>query len=160
MFYKQLASGDVVNVQLDKVATASNVTDFLHNNLAEYLANAGMNKADLSSPQLNGTGVSHGFENSAESNMLKIFDYENKCWAIGCAINNCSKVSRQILQSSILKELSDYDQIMRLNYSDRTFYRKKQEALCEFATRIQFWAYKYNTHIAELRIYQEKENKV
>lgn len=149
----------MVNVQLDKVATASNVTDFLHNNLDELLANAGMHKADLSSPQLTGMGASHSLENSAESNMLKIFDCENKCWAIGCAINNCDKTSRQILQSSIIQELSDSQQISTLNYSDRTYYRKKQEALCEFANRLQFWAFKFDTHIEDLRIYKAEEEK-
>lgn len=146
-------------MQLDKVATASKVTDFLHNNLDELLANAGMHKADLSSPQLTGMGASQSLENSAENNMLRIFDSENKCWAIGCAINNCDKTSRQILQSSIIQEFSDSQQISRLNYSDRTYYRKKQEALCEFASRIQFWAYKFGTHIEELRIYKSEEEK-
>lgn len=146
-------------MQLDKVATASNVTDFLHNNLADYLANAGMHKADLSSPQLTGMGASHSLENSAESNMLRIFDSENKCWAIGCAINNCDRTSRQILQSSIIHDLSDTQQISRLNYSDRTYYRKKQDALCEFANRLQFWAYKFDTRIEDLRIYKTEEEK-
>lgn len=142
------------------VKTASKVNDFLHNDLKEYLANAGMHKADLSSPQLTPDAVSHSNSNSAEGNIMKIFDYENKCWAVGCAINNCNRINRQILKSSIIKDMSDAEQIMNIGYSDRTFYRKKQEALCEFANRIQYWAFKFNTNIKELRVYQSEENCV
>ena len=142
------------------VKTASKVNDFLHDDLIEYLANAGMHKADLSSPQLAPDAVSHSNSNTAEGNIMKIFDYENKCWAVGCAINNCNRINRQILKSSIIKNMSDAEQIMNIGYSDRTFYRKKQEALCEFANRIQYWAFKFNTNIEELRVYQSEENCV
>lgn len=147
----------MVNVELDKVKTASTVNDFLNNELLDYLANAGMHRTDISSPQLNATGSNHSSSNSAEEKMLKIFDYQNKCWAIGSTINNCSETSRKILKASVINATSDIQQISALNYSDRTFYRKKQEALCEFAQRLQYWAYRYDTNISDLRIFKKEK---
>lgn len=151
----------MVNVELDKVKTASMVNDFFSNELLDYLANAGMHRTDISSPQLTATGGSHSGGNSAEEKMLKIFDYQNKCWAIGSTINNCSDTSRKILKASVINATSDIQQIASLNYSDRTFYRKKQEAYCEFAMRLQYWAYRYDTNISDLRIFKnQKEQRV
>ena len=109
------------------VKTASKVNDFLHNDLKEYLANAGMHKADLSSPQLTPDAVSHSNSNSAEGSIMKIFDYENKCWAVGCAINNCNRINRQILKSSVIKDISDAEQIMNIGLSNLILILKNLE---------------------------------
>lgn len=162
---KETAVRDVCAVQdkLNEKETAFQVKRFFDEQLYDYLANAGLHRADLKSPQLDQSGVSSHGGNSAEEKMMTIFDYQNKVAAVGSAIKNCTQTerhpNREILRLTVIEELTETQQVIRLAMSDRTYSRKKKEALCEFASRVQFWAFKCNTSIPELRRYGDFSGK-
>ncbi|WEV42977.1 DUF1492 domain-containing protein [Lactobacillus sp. ESL0684] len=150
-------------VDINRNKTAEKVRDFLNKDFIHYLDKAGLHKADLSSPQLDPTGVSSHGGNSAEYKMVQIIDYENKCKAIITAIKNCRENvgrgvrNRTILQDVYLKELENWQVQERLGLSEAAYYAKKQAALCEFADRIEVWAVRFGTHIPDLHIYQKEQ---
>lgn len=151
-------------LDINRTKTAEKVSSFLTKNFIHYLDKAGMHKTDLSSPQLDLTGISSHGGNSAESKMMLILDCENKCMAIIRAINNCREnVNRGVRNKTILNELYIQDlenwQVQdRLRLSETAYYNKKQDALCEFADRIEVWAYRYGTCIPDLHVYKKEEN--
>lgn len=161
-----IVSYKLEDIDIDKVATAANASDFLEGTFQTYLNRAGLHRADLSSPKMDITGVSAHGGNSAESGMMKIFDYEAKCWAIYKAIDNCREnknkriYSRSILIDLYIKELEPWQIKERLGLSDSSYKIRRQKALCEFADRLPVWAYRLDTHFPELRKYSNKEKEV
>lgn len=143
--------------KLNKVATARNVRHFLAEDFQLYLNRSGLQRVDLSSPQLDSSGViAHG-SNSAEKSMMRVFDYQAKCFAIYKAIDTCLDSQerhiyhRTILYSRYIKLLDDWKIYNRIGLSPARYRQVKQDALCEFAERLPVWALKQNTEIRDLR---------
>lgn len=151
------------NVEIDRNLTAANVRYFLSNTFINYLAKAGLHKADLSSPKLDLSGVSAHGKNSAENQMFRIFDYENKCFAINSAINNCWENpnlnirNKTILHDRYIEELTDWQVQQKVGLSGASYREKKRDALCEFADRIEVEACRYDTRIPNLHSYKRME---
>lgn len=147
----------LTDVDIDRVATARNVRNFLANKFQTYLARGGLHRADLSSPKLEPTGVSSHGGNSAEASMIKIFDYQAKCGAVYTAIINCSEnrnlvvYNRSILLNRYINDLTDRDVMSKLGISSSSYGEKKVVALCEFADWLPVIALRYDTQFCELR---------
>lgn len=161
-----IVSYKLENVNIDKNKTAQNVRDFLDNEFQTYLNRSGLHRYDLSSPQIDPTGViAHG-GNSQESKMMQIFDYQAKCVAIYEAIEDCienknmHKWHRTILHNRYIDELEDWQIAQRLSISSSRYREIKSNALCEFADRLPVWAYRYGTQLPDLRVYNNKEKEV
>lgn len=147
----------LTDVDIDRVVTASNVRKFFANKFQTYLARGGLHKADLSSPDLEPTGVTSNGGNSAETSMMKIFDYQAKCGAVYTAIINCSEnrnlgvYNRSILLDRYINDLTDTDVMNKLGMSSSSYGEKKVVALCEFADWLPVIALRYDTKFDELR---------
>lgn len=147
----------LTDVDIDRLATARNVRIFLDNKFQTYLARGGLHRADLSSLKLEPTGVSSHGGNSAETAMMKIFDYQAKCGAIYTAIINCSEnhnlgvYNRSILLNRYINDLTDRDAMNKLGISSSSYGEKKVVALCEFADWLPAIAPRYDTQFCELR---------
>lgn len=153
----------LTDIDIDRVITARNVRIFLDNRFPTYLARGGLHKADLSSPKLEPTGVSSHGGNSAETAMMKIFDYQAKCKAIYEAIANCSEnrnlgvYNRSILFSRYVSDLTDTEVMIKLGMSSSSYGEKKVVALCEFADWLPVIAVRYDTKFKELRKFSNVE---
>lgn len=147
----------LTDIDIDRVATARNVRNFFANEFQTYLARGGVHKADLSSPRLEPTGVSSHGGNSAETAMMKIFDYQAKCAAVYTAIINCSEnhnlgvYNRSILLDRYINDLTDTEAMNKLGISSSSYGEKKVVALCEFADWLPAIAPRYDTKFKELR---------
>ena len=147
----------LTDIDIDRVITARNVRNFLDNIFPTYLARGGLHQADLSSPKLDPTGVSSHGGNSAETAMMKIFDYQSKCKAIYTAITNCSEnrnlgvYNRSILLNRYVSDLTDTEVMSKLGMSSSSYGEKKVVALCEFADWLPAIAPRYDTKFKELR---------
>ena len=157
-----MSGGNVVaykrtDEDIDRLVTARNVRNFLDNKFQTYLARGGLHKADLSSPKLEPTGVSSHGGNSAETAMMKIFDYQAKCAAVYMAIMNCSEnrnlgvYNQSILLDRYIKDLTDREVMNKLGISSSSYGEKKVVALCEFANWLPAIAPRYDTKFKELR---------
>ena len=161
-----IVSYKLEDIDIDKVETAANASDFLEGAFITYLNRAGLHKTDLSGPQMDLAGAHAHSGNPAEKKMMDIFDYEAKCKAIYKAIDNCREnrnkriYSRSILIDLYIKELEPWQVKERLGLSDSSYKVRKQSALCEFADRLPVWAYKAHTHLPELRKYSNEEKEV
>lgn len=153
----------LTDVDIDRVATARNVRNFFANKFQTYLARGGLHKADLSSPKLEPTGVTSHGGNSAETAMMKIFDYQAKCGAVYTAIINCSEnhnisvYNRSILLDRYINDLTDKDVMNKIGISSSSYGEKKVVALCEFADWLPVIALRYDTKFGELRKFLSSE---
>lgn len=161
-----IVSYKLEDIDIDKVATAAKAGEFLEGEFQTYLNRAGLHRTDLSSPQMDITGVSAHGGNSAENGMMRIFDYEAKCLAVYKAIDNCREnankriYSRSILVDLYIKELEPWQIRERLDLSESPYKIRRQKALCEFADRLPVWGYRLKTKLPELRVYSNKEKEV
>lgn len=153
---------DNEGMKLNKVATARNVRHFLVEDFQLYLNRAGLRRIDLSSPQLDDTGVTT-HNNSAEKKMLKIFDYQHKCIAVYQAICNCTDSEEQhiyhrtVLLDRYIKLLEDWKIYTKIGLSASRYRQVKQDALCEFAECLPVSAAKKGTEIRELRAFDDPD---
>ena len=149
-------------IDIDQKKTAQKVRNFFKYNFEHYLIRAGYHRTDLSSPQLDPTGImSHG-GNSAENKMASIFDAQDKCQAVYHAIEKCADSSKQpfrtILKSLYIEELTDWQVAAKVQYSDSRYSDLKRYALCQFADTIDTWKTIYNVKIPELKVFKNRVN--
>lgn len=151
------------DVDIDKNATASNVRKFFRNNFVTYLNRGGLHSTDLSSANLDPTGISSRGKNSAEENIMQIFDYQSKCAAIYRAIMDCTENDNlnifncKILKYRYLDNIPDGDIQERLGISPASYGEKKASALIEFADRLPVWGGRFDTKFPELRKFLNEE---
>lgn len=166
MFGGVVVSYKLEDIDIDRNKTAENVRDFLDGQFQTYLNRAGLHRTDLSSTQLDPTGVTSHGGNSAERKMMKIFDYEAKCMAIYAAIDNCQEnpnlriFNRSILYDSYILLLENWQIEERLGLSSSRLREKKRAALCEFADRLPVWAFRKKTKLPDLHAYSNQEREV
>ncbi|MCT6889091.1 MAG: hypothetical protein M3Z87_05410, partial [Lactobacillus sp.] len=81
--------GTDLGLDIDQTKTAEKVKYFFKNDFERYILRAGYHRTDLSSPQLDQTGIMSHNGNSAESKMAIIFEAQHKCQAVYHAIDQC-----------------------------------------------------------------------
>lgn len=161
-----IVSYKLENMDINKNKTTQNVRDFFDNEFQTYLNRSGLHRYDLSSPQIDPTGVTAHGGNSQETKMMQIFDYQAKCAAIYKAIEDCTenkkwhKWHRSILHNRYIDELEDWQIAQRLGISSSRYRAIKSNALCEFADRLPVWAYRCGTRLPDLRVYSSKKKEV
>lgn len=149
-------------IDIDQKLTAQKVRDFFKYNFEHYLIRAGYHRTDLSSPQLDPTGIMSHSGNSVEAKMATIFEAQDKCQAVYHAIDQCADSSKQpfrtILKSLYIDELSDWQVAAKVQYSDSRYGDLKRYALCQFADTIDTWKLIYNVKIPELKVSKNRCN--
>lgn len=151
------------DVDIDKNVTTKNVRRFFRVNFITYLNRAGLHSADLSSAQLDPTGISSRGKNSSEEKMMRIFDYQAKCGAIYFAIIDCMEndnlgvFNQKILKYRYIDNIPDSKVQERLGISPASYGEKKASALIEFADRLPVWGRKFDTKFPELRKFIDTE---
>ena len=125
-----------LNLEIDYVATAKRVTNFLDKKLDRYLALSGKRRFDLKSPSMDGMPKVPTKGNASENRML-------------------TSESQQILLSRYSDQMLTYNIAQELSISSATYSRKQEQALCEFADRFEFQVFKHNiqAEVADLHVY-------
>lgn len=144
-----------LNLEIDYVATAKKVTDFLDKKLDRYLALSGKRRFDLKSPSMDGMPKVPTKGNASENRMLAIWLAENVVDCVGQAMRNLTSESQQILLSRYSDQMLTYNIAQELSISSATYSRKQEQALCEFADRFEFQVFKHNiqAEVADLHVY-------
>lgn len=150
---------DFYMIDIDQYQTAEKVRKFFKYNFPQYLVRAGYHRTDLSSPQLDITGVSAHGGNSAEQKMASIFEAQDKCKAIYQAIDACFDSARQpfrtILKSLYIDELENWKIADKVQYSDSRYDDLKRYALCNFADTIDTFKLYYDVNFPELKVFKK-----
>ncbi|WP_191363471.1 ArpU family phage packaging/lysis transcriptional regulator [Limosilactobacillus oris] len=144
-----------LNLEIDYVATAKRVTNFLDKKLDRYLALSGKRRFDLKSPSMDGMPKVPTKGNASENRMLAIWLAENVVDCVGQAMRNLTSESQQILLSRYSDQMLTYNIAQELSISSATYSRKQEQALCEFADRFEFQVFKHNiqAEVADLHVY-------
>ena len=144
-----------LNLEIDYVATAKKVTNFLDKKLDRYLALSGKRRFDLKSPSMDGMPKAPTKGNASENRMLAIWLAENVVDCVGQAMRNLTNESQQILLSRYSDQMLTYNIAQELSISSATYSRKQEQALCEFADRFEFQVFKHNiqAEVADLHVY-------
>lgn len=145
-----------LGLDIDQKATSKKVRAFFKYTFSDYLIKAGYHRTDLSSPQLDPTGVAVHGKNSAENKMVHILDMQDRCKAVYQAIDHCADSTKQpfrtILKALYIDELEDWQVAVKVQYSDSRYTDLKRYALCQFADTIETWKTLYNVDIPEMRV--------
>lgn len=154
-----MENGDL-GLDINQKATAKKVREFFKYTFPDYLIKAGYHRTDLSSPQLDPTGVAvHGI-NSSENKMMLIINMQERCRAVYQAIDHCADNSKQpfrtILKALYIDELDDWKVAQKVQYSDSRYSDLKRYALCQFADTIQTWATLYDVYIPNLLVFENR----
>lgn len=146
-----------LNLEIDYVATAKKVTNFLDKKLDRYLALSGKRRFDLKSPSMDGMPKAPAKGNASENRMLNIWLAENVVDCVGQAMRNLTSESQQILLSRYSDSMMVYKIAEELNYSASTYTRRQEKALCEFADRFEFQVIKHGLQdeVVDLHVYSK-----
>ena len=144
--------GTDLGLDIDQTKTAEKVKYFFKNDFERYILRAGYHRTDLSSPQLDQTGIMSHNGNSAENKMAIIFEAQHKCQAVYHAIDQCFDSTQQPLKGLYIDELKDWQVAAKVQYSDSRYNDLKKYALCQFADTIVTWKIIYDVDIPELKV--------
>ncbi len=150
----------------DPKKTAKNCNYFLKNDFERYLNLAGMHRNQLSSPQLsfapgstNHNGVENSVVNEAYDDITKAEPARRAVSAIYRAMDNCTdlpyKPYRTILLLTYVQGLKVGEIAIRTSLAERTINKKKINALCEFAERLEYWKKVYGCTFRDLRYFEK-----
>ena len=146
-----------LNLEIDYVATAKRVTNFLDKKLDRYLALSGKRRFDLKSPSMDGMPKAPTRGNASENRMLAIWLAENVVDCVGQAMRNLTSESQQILLSRYSDSMMVYKIAEELNYSASTYTRRQEKALCELADRFEYQVVKHKIdgEVQDLHVYKK-----
>ena len=146
-----------LNLDIDYVATAKKVTNFLDKKLDRYLALSGKQRFDLKSPAMDGMPKVPTKGNASENRMLNIWLAETVVDCVGQAMRNLTSESQRILLSRYSDSMMVYKIAEELSYSASTFTRRQEKALCEFADRFEFQVIKHGLQdeVVDLHVYSK-----
>ena len=150
------------NTKIDITKTAQNVKDFFEHDFDHYLNLSGKHRSDLSSPQMDITGITaHNGVNHQDESMAVNIDADNCVLAVDHTISSCSnsgdKPYGTILYLSYIKNISNYAIAQRLGYQTTRYYELKNRALVEFAERMELYRKRDHTSIEDLRIFEDEQ---
>lgn len=153
-------------IEMDRKRTAAKVRDFLSDSFQTYLNKAGIHRTDLSSPKMDPSGVASHSGNSAEEGMQRIFDYELKSWVIYQTMLNCTEnenlhaYHRTILIDKYVKLKEDWEIADEIGLSVSRCRDIKNNALCEFAERLEPMAIRNHVRFPRLIVYKSEGKEV
>ena len=143
--------------KLNRSDTALKVKAFFEKDFDHYLNLAGAHRTDISSPTIDITGIaSHGL-NTQDERMAVNIDAANCVTAVDHTISSCSNSGEKpygtILYYSYIKNISNYVIAERLDYQMTRYYELKNEALVEFAERMELWRKRDHTSLKSLLVF-------
>ncbi len=155
--------GTDLGLDIDQTKTAEKVKCFFKNDFERYILRAGYHRTDLSSPQLDQTGIMGHYGNSAENKMATIFEAQHKCQAVYHAIDQCFDSAQQpfrtILKALYIDKMKDWQVAAKVQYSDSRYNDLKKYALCQFADTIVTWKIIYDVDIPELKVPKNEKSE-
>ena len=150
----------LAGLNFDKGKTISKTKNFLENDFPDIMNYSGLPVTYLSSPLLDPTGVHGGGNvNHQPDQFLKaieqqdkydaiVKDCENATRAVVEAMNSCPDTERDPYRKILVRRYvkNDFAQWIYndMNYSPRTYGRKRDEALYIFAQHLERYRKKYN----------------
>lgn len=117
--------------------TAINTRNFLDHKLPRILRIANENPGCLKSPAITGMPANHDGGNHNEEKLVKYITAKEMLRGISKALNNCSYTSFIILEGKYIKGLQDWQITQKMGYSKARYFQLKDEALNEFADRLE-----------------------
>lgn len=142
--------------KIDKVKTAQAVKDFFADDFNHYLNLANKHLSDISSPTLDPNNVgSHDVLNHQDERMTINLDAQACVLAVDHTISSCSSPNNTILYLSFIKKQTDISIANRLVYQSARYYQLKNEALVEFAERLDYWRQVDHASLPDLRVFKE-----
>ncbi len=134
----------------DYYETARKAKQFLNHNFQHYLNLCGMHRNQLSSPQLSpapGSTYQNGVEKSVIAEAQDDIDIAEPARravsAIYRSMDNCTdtmlKPYRRILLGTFIEGKTIPQLSLETHLSEKSISTKKNDALCEFADRLEFW---------------------
>lgn len=142
---------------IDRRATAWRVIHFLNDQLDHYLALSGKHRADLKSPVLDSQPKGTPSGNANEDRMINIWLAGQVVDCVALAMQHSRKQCQDVLLGQYtVDEMSNNELAEALHLSTTTFTERKQEALNEFADRLEYWITKRGLtgEVPDLHVYR------
>lgn len=127
-------------MKIDKKATAQNAREFLQNDCQFYFDRCGL-KYDEKHDGLK----DYQYTDNPNDRIIK---------SVMQDIYNCEPKSRQILLASYFGHYHNREIAQQMGYSLSRFKDLKQDALCEFANRLDYWCMKNDVVVTPLYVYK------
>lgn len=146
------------NSKLNKTKTKQNVKDFFANDFNHYLNLANKHLSDISAPKLDPNAVAvHDGRNHADEKILVNMDARCCVQAVDDTISSCSYPSGLIIYLYFIKRMTDDKIAERLTYSPARYYQLKNDALIEFAERLDYWRQIDHASLNDLRAFEKTD---
>lgn len=142
---------------IDRRATAWRVIHFLNDQLDHYLALSGKHRADLKSPVLDSQPKGTPSGNASEDRMINIWLAGQVVDCVALAMQHSRKQCQDVLLGQYtVDKMSNNELAEALHLSTTTFTERKQEALNEFADRLEYWVTKRGLtgEVPDLHVYR------
>ena len=122
---------------VDLIATAENVDNFLSTKLEKAVRVVNLNIADLQSPTIDGLPRAATFSNTLEAKVIRYIDSQNIVIGFVNVYQKCNMISQKIIRLCYLKGMDNKDVMNALGYEHSQYAIIKQRALNEFADRFE-----------------------
>ena len=136
---------------IDYKKTAVNVRSYLDTKLPRLLRMVNESPASLKSPVISDMPVNHDGGNHNEEKLIRYIAAKDILNGISLALNNCSQTAFIILEGKYIKELTDWQISQNMGYSKARYFQLKDEAVNEFADRLEM-----QKGCPDLHIYEEE----
>lgn len=142
---------------INKKETAYNTNKFLLNDFEHYLSFSGTNRSLISSHTFSLEPIAKNSENGQEHKVIKIIEAQQTVITVVETINACSSSPsepyKQILKFKYLDKLKNWEVSQKIGFGTTRYKELKENALCEFADRLEFYAMKNRVDLPDLHIY-------
>lgn len=143
---------------INKKETAYNANKFLLNDFERYLSFSGTNRSLISSPTFSLEPIARSSENGQEHKVMKIIEAQQTVVTVVETINACSSSPsepyKQILKFKYLDKLKNWEVSQKIGFGTTRYKELKDNALCEFADRLEFYAMRNKVDLPDLHIYK------
>lgn len=129
--------------------TEDKVERYLEEEFPRLVVQAGYSMLEVQSPKFDSVGSSGSVRNSMEDRIVGHFDAQPKVIQTVNAINRCPKISKKILWSLYVKEMSNREAQLSIGYSRSQYGKLKKRALLWFADSFQ--------RVQDLHVYKTVE---
>lgn len=145
--------------ELDAYGTISQVADLLGDDLERLLLQTGRRLTDLKSPQLSGM-PSGSHNNYTEMMVINGLNAEAEVRAIHATIQHLPETSKQVLVGMFVDHHQWFQVSNKLFQSKSTLYRRRRQAMLEFADAFDYWQRVYHCEpIRDLHKYKKQRNE-
>lgn len=142
--------------EVDSDATIERVSGFLKHDLERLILQSGHRMSDLKSPKLSSMPGSSSRQNHAEDIIIRGINAEAEVQAVHATIQHLPNTSRVIMLGMFVDHHQWFEVSNRLYTSKTTLWKKRRQALLEFADGFDYWQRFYQCEpIVDLHRYKE-----